>query len=36
VLGDDAEIDIATYDETNRRVLPDRIIKALRKKGGRS
>src|SRR4029078_4494868 len=36
VLGDDAEIYIATYDETNRRVHPDRIIKALRRKGGRS
>ena len=36
VLGADVEIDIATYDETNRRVYPDRIIRTLRKQGGRS
>src|SRR5258708_38601013 len=36
VLGDDVALDIATYDETNRRVYPDRIIKSLRKQGGRS
>jgi len=36
VLGDDVDIRITTYDETNRRVYPDRIIKSLRKQGGRS
>src|SRR6266545_172125 len=36
VLGDDTDIDISTYDETNRRVYPDRIIRSLRKLGGRS
>ena len=29
VLGDDVDIDITTYDETNRRVHPDRIIRSL-------
>ena len=36
VLGDDVGIDITTYDETNRRVYPDRIIRTLRRQGGRS
>ena len=36
VLGEGTEIDISTYDETNRRVYPDRIIRSLRKLGGRS
>jgi len=36
VLGDNVEIRIDTYDETNRRVRPDRIIKAIRKAGGRA
>src|SRR5882672_2918006 len=36
VLGDGTDIDISTYDETNRRVHPDRIIRSLRKQGGRS
>src|SRR5882724_9158220 len=36
VLGDGTDIDIATYDETNRRVYPGRIIASLRRQGGRS
>jgi Radical SAM superfamily len=35
VLGPDIEIRLHTYDETNRRVRPDRIINLLRKQGGR-
>src|SRR3954469_13471668 len=35
VLGPNTEIRLQTYDETNRRVRPERIIKALRKAGGR-
>jgi radical SAM superfamily enzyme YgiQ (UPF0313 family) len=31
VLGDDVDIEITTYDETNRRIRPDRIIRSLRK-----
>src|SRR6476620_10027320 len=36
VLGPNVEIRIHTYDETNRRVRPDRIIKAIRRAGGRA
>src|SRR5215470_7735872 len=36
VLGPDVDIRIDTYDETNRRVRPDRIIKEIRKAGGRA
>ena len=36
VLGPDVEIRLHTYDETNRRVRPDRIIKLIRKQGGRA
>ncbi len=36
VLGAGVEIRLDTYDETNRRVRPDRIIRAIRKAGGRA
>jgi hypothetical protein len=36
VLGPDVEIRLHTYDETNRRVRPDRIIRMLRKAGGKA
>ena len=36
VLGPDVEIRLHTYDETNRRVRPDRIIKMIRKAGGKA
>ncbi|MGZ5865247.1 MAG: B12-binding domain-containing radical SAM protein [Xanthobacteraceae bacterium] len=36
VLGPDVEIRLHTYDETNRRVRPDRIIREIRKAGGRA
>jgi len=36
VLGQNVEIRIHTYDETNRRVRPDAIIKAIRRAGGRA
>jgi hypothetical protein len=36
VLGADVDIRLHTYDETNRRVHPDRIIRMLRKQGGRA
>jgi hypothetical protein len=36
VLGPDVEIRIDTYDETNRRVRPDRIIRRIRRTGGRA
>ena len=36
VLGPGVEIRLDTYDETNRRVRPDRIIRAIRKAGGRA
>ncbi len=36
VLGPDVEISLHTYDETNRRVRPDRIVKEIRKSGGRA
>jgi Radical SAM superfamily len=35
VLGPGVEIRLHTYDETNRRVRPDRIIRLLRRAGGR-
>src|SRR5260370_39601782 len=34
VLGPDVEIRLHTYDETNRRVQPDRVIRENRKAGG--
>ena len=36
VLGPGVEISLHTYDETNRRVRPDRIIRLIRKDGGRA
>jgi hypothetical protein len=36
VLGAGVRIEIETYDETNRRVLPSRIIRELKQKGGRA
>src|SRR6188508_3789593 len=36
VLGPNVEIRLHTYDETNRRVRPDRIIRMIRKQGGRT
>src|SRR5271155_2472388 len=36
VLGPGVAIEIDTYDETNRRVVPSRIIRALKRKGGRT
>jgi hypothetical protein len=36
VLGPGVEIRIETYDETNRRVRPDRIIRRIRRGGGRA
>ena len=36
VLGPGVEIRLHTYDETNRRVRPDRIIREIRKAGGRA
>src|SRR6185369_6473268 len=36
VLGSGVEIRLHTYDETNRRVHPRRIIRMLRKEGGRT
>src|SRR6516164_5586305 len=35
-LGPQVEFQIETYDETNRRVLPSRIIRDLKRRGGRS
>jgi hypothetical protein len=35
VLGPGIKVEIDTYDETNRRVVPSRIIRALKRKGGR-
>src|ERR1700684_4478881 len=34
VLGGDVDIAIASYDETNTRVRPDRIIRTIRESGG--
>jgi Radical SAM superfamily len=36
VLGPDVELCLHTYDETNRRLRPDRIIRMIRKTGGKS
>ena len=36
VLGPNVEIRLHTYDETNRRVRPGRIIRMIRKQGGRA
>src|SRR5664279_4752902 len=36
VLGPNVDFEIETYDETNRRVLPARILRDLAKRGGRS
>ena len=36
VLGSDVEINVETYDETNRRVFPSRIIADLKRRGGRA
>src|ERR1043166_4375401 len=36
VLGLSVDICLGTYDETNRRVRPDRIVRAIRKAGGRA
>ncbi|MGA6976147.1 MAG: radical SAM protein, partial [Pseudolabrys sp.] len=36
VLGPGVEFRLHTYDETNRRVRPDRIIRTIRKSGGRA
>jgi hypothetical protein len=36
VLGPGVEIRLHTYDETNRRVRPDQIIREIRKEGGRA
>jgi Radical SAM superfamily len=35
VLGPDVELCVHTYDETNRRLRPDRIIRMIRKTGGK-
>jgi len=36
VLGPDVVIRVRTYDETNRRVRPDRIVRIIRRAGGRA
>ena len=36
VLGPDVDMHLHTYDETNRRVRPDRIIRMIRKAGGKA
>jgi hypothetical protein len=36
VLGPDVELRLHTYDETNRRVRPDQIIRMIRKTGGKT
>src|ERR1700733_3653585 len=36
VLGPDVEFRLETYDETNRRVRPERIIRGIRRAGGRA
>jgi hypothetical protein len=36
VLGPAVDIRLHTYDETNRRIRPDRIIRMIRKEGGRA
>src|SRR5215469_12345252 len=34
VLGPGVGIEVETYDETNRRVVPSRIVRSLKEKGG--
>ena len=36
VLGPGIGIEVETYDETNRRVVPSRIVRSLKEKGGRA
>src|SRR5215469_2408001 len=36
ILGPGVDIRLLTYDETNRRVRPDRIIRMIRKQGGKA
>jgi hypothetical protein len=36
VLGEEVEIRLHTFDETNRRVRPDRIVRQIRNEGGRA
>src|SRR5688572_31906002 len=36
ILGSGVELRLHTYDETNRRVRPDRIIRMIRRSGGRA
>jgi hypothetical protein len=36
VLGSGVEVQLHTYDETNRRVRPDRIVRMIRRAGGRA
>ncbi len=36
VLGPDVEIRLQTYDETNRRVRPEKIVRKIRREGGRA
>src|SRR5262245_7310014 len=36
VLGPEVRIELHTYDETNRRVRPDRIIRSIREGGGKA
>ncbi|MGE3832233.1 MAG: radical SAM protein [Parvibaculaceae bacterium] len=36
ILGPDVEINLHTYDETNRRVRPDRIIADIKRRGGKA
>ena len=36
VLGPDVAIRVHTYDETNRRVRPDRIVRMIRRAGARA
>jgi hypothetical protein len=36
VLGDNVDIRLHTYDETNRRVRPEKIIRLIRKSGGKA
>src|SRR5262245_1101708 len=36
VLGPEVDIRLHTYDESNRRVRPDRIVRMIRRTGGRA
>jgi len=36
ILGPDVDIRLHTYDETNRRVRPDRIVRMIRQEGGKA